>query len=278
MNPTPVQFVATDGVTSRGDAYGDPSLPPLVFLHGGGQTRHSWGDTARKVAAEGWYVINLDSRGHGESDWCEQGDYTTDAFVRDLTAVATQLSQPPVVVGASKGGVTALATEGENSGLLRSLILVDITPKIESKGVARILNFMTAKPEDYDSLEDVADSVAAYTGRKRATNLEGIRKNVRQNESGRYVWHWDPKMIESALGEGLENRTIRLMKAAHNLSVPTLLVRGEKSDVVSAEGVEEFRNAVKHAEFIDVKEASHMVAGDQNTVFSDAVIDFIGRL
>ncbi len=278
MTPSPIHFVASDGVTSRGDAYGDPALPPLVFLHGGGQTRHSWGETARKVAAEGWYVINLDSRGHGESDWCELGDYTTDAFVRDLTAVATQLSQPPVVVGASKGGVTALATEGENTGLLRSLVLVDITPKIESKGVSRILNFMTAKPEGYDTLEDVAESVAAYTGRKRTTNLEGIRKNVRQNDSGRYVWHWDPKIISSALGEGLDKRTIRLMEAAHNLSVPTLLVRGEKSDIVSAEGVQEFRDAVKHAEFIDVKEASHMVAGDQNTVFSDAVIDFISRL
>lgn len=273
-----VKYIASDGVASRGDAYGDPAHPPIIFLHGGGQTRHSWGDTARKVAAEGWHVINIDSRGHGESDWCPAGDYTTDGFVRDLTAIAEQLDQPPVVVGASKGGITALATEGENPGLLRSLILVDVTPKVEAKGVSRILDFMTAKPEGFDTLEEVAESVASYTGRKRTANLEGIRKNVRQNESGRYVWHWDPKMIDSALGEGLDKRAIRLMEAARNLTAPTLLVRGEKSDVVSAQGVQEFREAVSHAEFIDVKEASHMVAGDQNTVFSDAVIDFINRL
>ena len=273
-----VKYAASDGLVSRGDAYGDPAHPPIIFLHGGGQTRHSWGDTARKVADEGWHVINIDSRGHGDSDWCPAGDYTTDGFVRDLTTIAEQCDQPPVVVGASKGGVTALAAEGENPGLLRSLILVDITPKVEQKGVSRIVNFMTAKPEGYDTLEDVAEAVSAYTGRKRTTNLEGIRKNVRKNDSGRYIWHWDPKIVSSALGEGLEQRSLRLMDAARNLKVPTLLVRGEKSDVVSNEGVQEFRKAVRHAEFIDVKEASHMVAGDQNTVFSDAVIDFIGRL
>ena len=278
MKPITVNYTASDGVVSRGDTYGDPAHPPLIFLHGGGQTRHSWGDTARKVAAEGWHVINIDSRGHGDSDWCPAGDYTTDGFVRDLTAIAEQLDQAPVVVGASKGGITALAAEGENPGLLRSLILVDVTPKVEQKGVSRIVNFMTAKPEGYDTLEEVAEAVASYTGRKRTPNLESIRKNVRQNDSGRYIWHWDPKIVNSALDEGLEKRSLRLMDAARNLQVPTLLVRGEKSDVVSAQGVQEFREAVSHAEFIDVKEASHMVAGDQNTVFSDAVVDFINRL
>ena len=273
-----VKYTASDGVVSRGDAYGDPAHPPIVFLHGGGQTRHSWGDTARKVATEGWHVINIDSRGHGDSDWCPEGDYTTDGFVRDLSAIAEQLGQTPVVVGASKGGITALAAEGENPGLLRSLILVDVTPKVEKKGVSRIVNFMTAKPEGYDTLEEIAEAIAVYTGRKRTTSLEGIRKNVRQNESGRYIWHWDPRIVDSALNEGLEQRSVRLLDAAKNLTVPTLLVRGEKSDVVSTEGVHQFREAVSHAEFIDVKEASHMVAGDQNTVFSDAVIDFITRL
>jgi len=273
-----VKYEASDGLVSRGVAYGDPTHPPIIFLHGGGQTRHSWGETAHKVASEGWHVINIDSRGHGDSDWCPEGDYTTDGFVRDLTAIAEQLDRPPVVVGASKGGITALAAEGENPGLLRSLILVDVTPKVEQKGVSRIVNFMTAKPEGYDTLEEIAEAIAAYTGRERTTNLEGIRKNVRQNNSGRYIWHWDPKMVSSALGEGLEQRSVRLLAAAENLKVPTLLVRGEKSDVVSAEGVQQFREAVSHAEFIDVKEASHMVAGDQNTVFSDAVIDFINRL
>lgn len=279
MQVVPLTYTSFDGLTLKGDAYGDSANQPVILLHGGGQTRYSWGKTAEKIAAAGWYAITMDARGHGETDWCPEANYALDAFVGDLKAVIRTLDQLPVVVGASKGGITALAAAGESDSCpVRALVLVDITPRIEPAGMARIMNFMTAQPDGFANIEEVADAVATYTQRARGRNLDGLKKNVRQREDGRYIWHWDPKMIASAFEEGLDQRSARLLKAGRNLSVPVLLVRGEKSDVVSARGVQEFRDAVSHAEYVDVTGAGHMVAGDQNTIFSDAVIDFISRL
>src|SRR3978361_438908 len=101
---------------------------PVLMLHGGGQTRHSWNRSARSLAAVGWDVITLDARGHGESDWAPDGDYSVDGLVADLLLVRDELASPtpPVIIGASMGGMTALVAEGERGGLGRALGLVDI--------------------------------------------------------------------------------------------------------------------------------------------------------
>ena len=278
MQAVAVQYTSNEGLTLKGDHYGDPDNPPLIFLHGGGQTRHSWGEASIAVAKAGWHVINMDSRGHGESDWCPQTNYEVGAFVDDLKTVLDTLATRPVVVGASKGGIVALATACVDESLLRGIVLVDVTPRLESAGVGRILDFMRSKSDGFDSLEEAADTIASYTGRKRTKNLEGLRKNLRETEDGRFIWHWDPHLIGSEFQSNIQARCLDLLEEATNITIPTLLVRGAQSDVVSHEGVQEFRDAVKHAEYVDVADASHMVAGDQNTVFSDAVIDFIGRL
>lgn len=278
MQGVSVEYQSDDGLCLKGDHYGDPANPPLIFLHGGGQTRHSWGEAAAKVAAAGWHVINMDSRGHGESDWCPRSDYEVETFVGDLKTVLATLNEKPVVVGASKGGIVALATACMDQSLLRGIVLVDVTPRLEPAGVGRILEFMRSRAEGFASLEEAADAIASYTRRGRPKNLEGLRKNLRETEDGRFIWHWDPELIDGDFQANIQSRCLGLLDEAVNVTIPTLLVRGARSDVVSHEGVAEFRNAVKHAEYVDVEEASHMVAGDQNTVFSQAVIDFINRL
>ncbi len=278
MEAVTVEYQSNDGLKLKGDHYGDPANPPLIFLHGGGQTRHSWGEAAVGVAKAGWHVINMDSRGHGESDWCPRTNYEVETFVEDLKVVLNTLDTKPVIVGASKGGIVALATACMDESLLRGIVLVDVTPRLEPAGVGRILDFMRAKSDGFDSLEEAADTIASYTKRERTKNLEGLRKNLRETPEGRFIWHWDPHLIGGEFQSSIQQRCLRLLDDAVEVTIPTLLVRGAQSDVVSAEGVEEFREAVKHAEYIDVAEASHMVAGDQNTVFSDAVIDFIERL
>ncbi len=262
-----------------GDAYGDPSADPVLFLHGGGQTRHAWGGAAKALAEAGWYVVTLDQRGHGESEWAKDKDYSVDSFTADVLKVAATFSKLPAFVGASMGGGTALTAQGESEKQICSaLVLVDVTPRVEMKGVQRIMDFMTQKPEGFETLEEVADAIAAYTpNRKRTKNLAGLEKNLRQLPNGRYRWHWDPDMIGVRFAERMEYPD-RLADAARNLKVPTLLVRGQQSDVVSMEGANEFLELVPHAKFVDVKDAGHMVAGDQNDIFTHAVLEFLGDL
>ena len=275
--PRPIELRGHDGLVLRGDAWGSPDAPPLLLLHGGGQTRHSWSGTATRLARDGWRAISLDLRGHGESDWSPAGAYDLEDFVRDLVAAARALPRRPVVVGASLGGMAALCAEGESRiDLLAALVLVDVTPRLEPGGVLRILSFMTDRPEGFASLEEAADAVAAYREhRERPSDLAGLAKNLRLGEDGRYRWHWDPKFLSRDRRQGNTLTPERLLDAARGLRVPTLLVRGKLSDVVSLEGAAEFREAAPHARFVDVSGAGHMVAGDRNDRFTDAVIEFL---
>jgi len=278
-SPRPVALRGHDGLVLRGDAFGRAEDPPVLLLHGGGQTRHSWSGTAQRLASEGWHALSLDLRGHGESDWSPEGAYDLDDFVRDLAAVARALPRRPVVVGASLGGMAALCAEGEATApLLEAVVLVDVTPRLEPRGVVRIISFMTDRPEGFASLEEAADAVAAYREhRPRPSDLAGLAKNLRQGDDGRWRWHWDPKFLSRDRRAGNTLTPDRLLQAARGLRVPTLLVRGRLSDVVSLEGAAEFRQAAPHARYADVSGAGHMVAGDRNDLFTEAVIDFLRR-
>lgn len=275
-----VRFQGSGGVTLAADVGGDPAAIPVILMHGGGQTHHSWGTAARDLVEAGFHVISLDLRGHGESDWSPQGDYTIDAFAADLAAVASTLSSPPALVGASLGGATSLIAVGERKLPARALVLVDVVPKLEREGAERIGEFMGANPHGFANLEEVADAVSRYIShRPRPSNIEGLRRNVRLREDGRLYWHWDPKFVGN-IGRGnapTEFRN-RLALAAERVRVPALLVRGKLSDVVSDEGVEDLRRRIPHVEFVDVAGAGHMVAGDDNDAFNSAVESFLARL
>ena len=153
----------SDGLTIAGDSWGDPAAPLVVLLHGGGQTRHAWSGAGQRLADVGYFAVALDARGHGDSDWAEDGVYTQDIEVAVLTTVLQQLDKPnPVLVGASMGGGTSLVAIGENRVDAAALVLVDVAPHIEMEGAEKILAFMNQNPEGFDSLEQVAEAISNY--------------------------------------------------------------------------------------------------------------------
>lgn len=278
----PIEFRTSDGLTLRGEVWGEASGRPALLLHGGGQTRHAWGRTAEALAAAGRRAICLDARGHGESDWSPTGTYSLDAFTNDLRDCAEALGERPSVVGASLGGITALLAEARfGPSFLSELVLVDITPRTEPDGVERIVSFMRARPEGFASVEEAAEAVAGYLPhRRKPSDTSGLRRNLRRGEDGRLRWHWDPQILNVGnLGRapGGNVDLDPLSEAARSLRIPTMLVRGRLSDIVSPEGVKEFLRLVPHAEYVDVSDAGHMVAGDSNDAFTEAVIGFLTR-
>jgi non-heme chloroperoxidase len=277
-----VGLAGSDGITLAADVAGDLGAPPAVLLHGGGQTRHAWGTTLAAVAADGWRGYSVDLRGHGDSEWAPDGDYSIDGFARDVLAIAAGLDPLPVLVGASLGGLCSMVAIGEaDHPVARALVLVDVAPRIEAMGVARIGAFMTANLDGFASLEEVADTIAAYNPhRPRPKDLSGLRKNLRQRADGRWVWHWDPRFVSGRFGSPDETRSsitdpVRLQRAARALRIPVLLVRGRMSDLLSAEGAQELLELVPQAKLVDVAGAGHMVAGDRNDLFNDAVVSFL---
>lgn len=280
-------FEGFGGLELVADVGGPVDGLPVVLLHGGGQTRHAWGTTAQTLVDRGFRVVSLDLRGHGDSAWADDGDYTLDAFAADVRAVAATVDRRPVLVGASLGGITSLIAQGEADppgSLASAVVLVDVAHRLEPEGVSRIGEFMLAHIDGFADLEEVADAVAAYNPhRPRPTDLSGLRKNVRQRDDGRWYWHWDPRFLTGRFGSTDETRSAtmsptRLEDAARSLDVPVLLVRGRVSDLLSEEGAQELLELVPQARYADVAGAGHMVAGDRNDLFNDAVVSFLDEL
>jgi pimeloyl-ACP methyl ester carboxylesterase len=276
---TAIEFRGFGGLRLAGDRRGPATAPPVLLLHGGGQTRYSWGGTAEALADAGWQAITVDSRGHGESDWAPEADYRLTSFAEDVHAIAATLTTRPVLVGASLGGLTSVLLEGELApGTARAIVLVDVVPELDPSGTERIKDFMVDRLFDgFGSLEEAAAAVAAYNPhRPPPSDLRGLAKNLRER-GGRWYWHWDPAFMHNK-GVSEVSDTDRLRAAARRLDLPVLLVRGRMSDVVSEEGVQSFLADCPHAQYVDVSGAGHMVAGDRNDAFTHSVVDFLDSL
>jgi pimeloyl-ACP methyl ester carboxylesterase len=290
-SPAPRSMMLT-GATSnrlRADVFGDEG-EPVLLLHGGGQTRHAWRNTAVQLARAGWVAYALDQRGHGDSEWVESGAYTFGDFAADAATVADELAarhgMRPVSVGASLGGIASLMAEGAaqregRAPVFALLVLVDVTPRVDGDGVAKIRGFMGARArEGFATVAEAADAVAAYLPhRPRPRSHEGLRKNLRFHPDGRWRWHWDPRFLDGTHADPAEvaDREASLTEAARGLKTPVLLVRGGASEVVGKDHLREFLALVPHAEYADVAGARHMVAGDRNDRFAAAMLAFLAR-
>ncbi len=273
--PVITRFVGAGGLTLVADCLGDAGAPPVIFLHGGGQTRGSWRRSLPIVAERGYRAIAYDARGHGDSDWDRDGDYHLESYAADLAAIVTQLDRPPIFVGASLGGLTALLLTGEaRHRVAEALVLVDVAPRVNQQGIDRILKFMAANPDGFGSLDEAADAVASYNPhRARPASSHGLAANLRQRGE-RLYWHWDPAFLNNrredrfALSERIEN-------AARNIAVPTLLIHAGKSDVVTVEEVAHLRQIMPNCHHNEVPAAGHMIAGDANDAFNSAILEFL---
>ena len=280
--PRTVQFSGVDGVTLVADEWNRDAevaagRPAILMLHGGGQNRFSWKSTGQILADQGFHVVALDARGHGDSDRSPDADYAVETLTADVLAVLDAIGRPVVLIGASMGGLTGiLAADRAGPQMVTQLILVDVVPRFEKTGSARIRDFMFSGIDGFESLEQAADAVAAYLPhRTRPRRPEGLKKNLRLR-NGRWYWHWDPAFMTKP-GDDPELRTEKFEQAAADLKIPILLIRGKLSDVVSPEGVRHFLAEVPSADFVELSDAGHTAAGDDNDAFSAAVVAFVNR-
>ena len=283
-------FTGAAGNKLVADRYGDGERA-AILLHGGGQTRHAFAGTAEALAKAGWTAFTVDQRGHGDSEWIADGWYRVFDFADDTVKVASavenEFGAPPALIGASLGGMAGMIAEGEAAKKnlpprFSALILVDVTPRIDIEGAAKIRGFMRGQAQEgFASIDEAADAVAKYLPhRPRPSSAEGLRKNLRLHSDGRWRWHWDPAFFDGphpVVADRDAQERARI-EAARTLRIPALLVRGASSELVREEHAQEFLRLVPHAKFVDVAGARHMVAGDRNDVFSAAITEFLAEL
>jgi pimeloyl-ACP methyl ester carboxylesterase len=289
ITPASATFKGAAGNTLAADVYGEEG-PPVLLLHGGGQTRHAWRKTGDVIARLGRVAYAVDQRGHGDSEWVANGAYDFADYAADAHTLADTLAERsgvrPVAVGASLGGIACLLAEGGPNRpalghVFSALVLVDITPRVDLDGVAKVQGFMRAHAEvGFASIAEAADAVAAYLPhRPRPRSHEGLKKNLRLHPDGRWRWHWDPRFLDGKrrTGPGADQIEKDLVAAARRVAIPALLVRGASSELVQEAHAKDFLELVPHASYVDVSGARHMVAGDRNDQFANAIQDFLSN-
>lgn len=250
----------------------------VLFAHGFGQTRHAWTATAQALAGAGYQTLAYDARGHGDSDWNPAAlAYHGQQFADDLIVLAGEQAQPPVLVAASMGGLFGLLAESRWPGLFAAMVLVDITPRWDTAGVEKILMFMTAHPDGFASLSQAADVISAYLPHRPRKSDASLRALLREDGQGRWRWHWDPRLV-AELARDSEQHQDALADAARQVKCPLLLVSGGRSSLVTPQTVAEFLALAPHARHVQLPEATHMVAGDDNNAFTATVLDYLDVL
>jgi non-heme chloroperoxidase len=274
-----ITFKTGDGLNLRADAYGLSANEPVLLLHGGGQSRLSWKRTAFKLAEAGYYAIALDFRGHGESDWSKTGDYDQESFLKDVENIVDQLAKPVCLVGASLGGIVSLLVAGERRPQdIKAVVLVDIAPWAEDKGVARVLTFMNEHLNGFDNLEQAAAAIANYLKhRKKPALSSGLQNTLREGDDGRYYWRWDPALMKNLNVKQVIDEE-RLLQAAKRTPARMLLLRGVFSDVITAKSAERFLEHLPDAKYVEVEKAAHTIAGDSNEAFTKELVHFLDAL
>lgn len=284
MGSEPVVLAGEDGLRLAADAFGPADGPPALLLHGLGQSRQSWGLAASRLGEQGWRAYAVDLRGHGDSDRPVHSAYEHNDVGSDVIALCASFDEPPLVIGASMGGAGSLCAQGRaDHQLFRGLVLVDITPDVDVEGGKRIIAFMSAHPDGYPDLETASEAIGAYRGGRGRPSPAGLARVLRQGDDGRWRWHWDPRILDvrriwlddpAAADAYFTRMRDGMTRGADRLTAPVLLVRGGSSDVVTVEAAQALLAMIPHARYVDVADATHMVAGDRNDAFTAAVLDF----
>lgn len=267
------RWLTKDGLCLVAEEISAENPPCVLFAHGFGQTRQSWSGAQLALAQNGIGSIAWDMRGHGESGRNPDAlHYHAEQFADDVLLLSRQFEQKPLLVGASMGGLTGMMAQAQHD-VFSALVLVDVTPRWEVAGVARIMAFMNAFPDGFDSFEHAADVIADYLPQRRMRKNSEQLKFLLREYQGRFFWHWDPRML-SEFVEHSEHLQDDIREAARQIKAPILLISGGKSDIVSAQTVADFLQLVPHAQHHHLPEATHMVAGDDNDAFNDTLLNF----
>ena len=267
--------VQVNGMNFHYLEWGDAANPTVLMLHGNSQQGHSW-DFASLPLSERYHVIALDQRGHGDTDWAPDGDYSLDAQVRDIDGFVEVMGLDNfTLIGHSMGGRNSYVWASRNSHKLRGLVIVDTGPQTARRGSDRIRRFREL-PDELDSFEEFAQRVMEYTGRTREQTLGALKYSIRQREDGKWTWKYD-KVIRRRGFRAPAWTSEQLWDGWRKIDCPALVVRGARSDIFADETM--MRMAEEHHDCttVTVDNAGHLVQGDNPPDFLKAVKGLLGR-
>lgn len=270
--PPQTGHVTVQGMRLRYLDWGGADAPPLVLLHGGGQSAHTW-DACCLALAGRYRCIAIDQRGHGDSDWADT--YAIGAHVQDIAGVIDALClRAPIVAGMSMGGINGLAYAARHPGRLRALVCIDVGPEVQPEPVQAMFDGL-ADYRYFSSPEDAAAQLSRRGARRPQPLLqETLRRNLRRLEDGRWTWKYDPRTIEGLSARSIHAARQPLWHELHRIACPTLVVRGADSAIFAPEDADKLTRNLPHATSITVPRAGHSVQTDNPLGLARAIAAF----
>jgi esterase len=255
--------------------WGDPDLPDVLLLHGSNQSAHSW-DLVSLHLADRFHVIALDQRGHGDSEWARDVDYSSTAMAADAAAIAEQLGLvDPIVVGHSMGGMNTMRMVLDHPERASKVVLVDIGPELSEQGAKTIRSFITENRE-FDDLDTFINAVLKYDRYRPREHIERtVKYNLLQRADGKFISKRDHGPRLSTTAEH-RNRSDRFtLDDAAGFGLPVLVIRGAESEIFTAEAAERFVNVLPRGQLVTVANSGHNVQGQNTPGFIEALTPFL---
>ncbi len=269
----------SDGVRLDGEVWERADASTVVLLHGIGQSRHSWKRAARALATAGHQVVTYDLRGHGDSGWSKNADYSRARAGSDLRTVVETLGldsvAPPVLGGFSYGGDVAL-TYAARGHQVAGIALVDVAPHVDEDGNDEIQDFLARSTAGFATLDEVAASVAELNGDPTPAPGTAMERHVR-SDGDKLYWKWDPNVFDLNVDLALRERELN-EAATTTAQTPLLLVRGAMSAMLSDESVRRLLAVRPDTEYVNVEGAGHSASGGSNDAFLDVVANFCRKV
>ena len=274
---------ARDGnVTARGLKFhyvewGAAPLAPLLCLHGITQTAHSWDEVAAALSSD-YRVLCLDQRGHGDSDWAPDADYTRTTQAADIDAITDAMGLSSfILAGMSMGGINSITFTARHPEKVRALIIVDVSPEVQARGVQNIRSFIQAADE-LDSFEEFVARAHQFNPRRSLENIRSrLSHNLKQLSNGKWTWKYD-KALRSRERGFEASALLNLWDDVRAIRCPTLIIKGGESDILSGESAQKLQAAIPHSRLVVVPGAGHSVMGDNPSAFVEAVRPFLRGL
>ena len=273
------KFVTANGMRFHYLEWGSAANPPMLLLHGFAQTCHSW-DFVALGFSDDYRVIVLDQRGHGDSDWAADGDYSPETQQNDISAVVSEIGlEDFTLMGLSMGGRNSFTYAANNPDRVRALVIVDAGPQNMQQGTQNIRNFVQ-QDDELDSVDAFVERVLKYNPRRAPEQIRGsIMHNLKQLPNGKWTWKYDKRLRRPGRRMGNDPETEkRLWGYLEALQCPTLLVRGGASDIIAMDTAEKMHAVIPNSQLSTIEGAGHLVMGDSPAGFQRAVTEFLAGL
>jgi pimeloyl-ACP methyl ester carboxylesterase len=272
------KFITINGLQLHYVEWGNPEHPALVLLHGFQSNAHTW-DTFSHAMAATYHVLALDQRGHGDTSWAPDGAYAPTTSVGDIASFITALHlAPAVVIGHSMGGRHAAMVAADHPEKVRKVVIVDTAaefpPAMQTMRSQSSAPAAPPQPETFDTFEEVVQNgIKQYPLTPEAELRHANYHNLSRGADGKWRWRWDINLLQWRRMH--QSRQGDLYTYLQRIQCPTLLIRGQRSPLLTPEVAQKMIQALPHGRTVDIANAAHTVNADNAPEFNAVMAAFL---